>query len=311
MSSLRSKVAKFFIKSLRAYATPMLKDLPRLRVEKEKWFARLTPPRKVQFEEITMAGMSAVLCKPTEKLAYTEQVVLYVHGGGYASCSTRSHAGIVGKFALELGMRVFCFNYRLAPEHPFPAAQEDALAAYQHLITVEKIAPKDIIVIGDSAGGGLSLSLLLKLRDTQQEQPLTAVLLSPWGDLTMSSNSALHADDPLLPLEACREWAGWYAGENEITNPYISPVYADLRDLCPMLVHVGTDELLHDDSIRLKENADKTNTELTLEVWEEMFHVWHMSWKMIPESWQAMAKVCDYVREKIVKQAAKTTQVVD
>ncbi len=305
MSSFRSKLAKYFIKSLRAYTAPILKDLPRLRVEKEKWFARLTPPSKVQFEQITMAGMSAVMCKPTEKLVYTDQVVLYIHGGGYASCSTRSHAGIVGKFALELGMRVYCFNYRLAPEHPFPAAQQDAIAAYAYLVEEQNIAPENIIIIGDSAGGGLALSLLLKLRDMGEPLPLTAVLLSPWGDLTMSSNSALHADDPLLPLEACREWAGWYAGTNDITNPYISPVYADLNNLCPMLVHVGTAELLHDDSIRLKENADKTNTQLTLEVWPEMFHVWHMSWKIVPESKKAMSNVCDYVRAQVAQQQHK------
>ncbi len=298
MSSFRSQVAKFFIKSLRAYAAPMLKDLPRLRVEKEKWFARLTPPRQVKFEPIQIGNTTAEVCSPLNYKG-SAQVVLYTHGGGYASCSTKSHAGIVGKFALELGMRVFCFNYRLAPEYPFPAAQEDAIAAYDYLLTVEKIAAKDIIIIGDSAGGGLALSLLLKLRDMGEELPLTAVLLSPWGDLTMSSNSALYADDPLLPLAACREWAGWYAGQEPLTHPYISPVYADLSNLCDILIHVGTSELLHDDAIKLKENADKTNTKLTLEVWEGMFHVWHMSWKTIPESWQAMEKVCDYVREKV------------
>jgi epsilon-lactone hydrolase len=299
MSSFRSKVAKFFIKSLRSYSIPLLKDLKKLRVHKEKWFGRLTPPSKVRFENINMGGLSAVLCQPP-LVKNAENVVLYIHGGGYASCSTNSHKGIVGKFTLELGMPVYCFNYRLAPENPFPAAQEDALIAYNYLREYKQIAAKNIIVIGDSAGGGLALSMLLKLRDTGLEQPLTAVLLSPWGDLTMSSYSALHADDPLLPLEACKEWASWYAGSYELTNPYISPVYADMGNLCPLLVHVGTAELLHDDSITLKANADKTETTaLTLEVWDDMFHVWHMSWRMIPESWQAMEKVYTYINDKI------------
>ena len=298
--SIRANIAKRFMTILRNSLKGHFDDIHALRKEKEKWFARLLPPRSVRFEETTVLGLKAQWCYPPEgKEKHTNKVLYFIHGGGFASCSMHSHWGIIGKFALELGIKVFGVNYRLAPEHPFPAALDDVLHTYQWLL--ESYKPEDIIVMGDSAGGGLSLSLLLKLRALGLPQPLTAVLLSPWTDMTLSGASikTKEAVEPLLPVFMVERWAKWYVGDSDPRNPLISPIYADLSNLPPILVHVGTDEILLDDSTRLQTNAANTNTDLTLAVWDEMFHVWHTSWRFVPEGKQALMDVVQYINNRI------------
>lgn len=296
--SIRAEIAKRFMTILRNSLRHHFDDIHALRKEKEKWFARLLPPRKVKFEQTTVLGLSAQWCYPPKEKDATK-VLYFIHGGGFASCSMHSHWGIIGKFALELGIKVFGVNYRLSPEHPFPAGLDDVVNTYKWLLETYK--PEDIIVMGDSAGGGLSLSLLLKLRDLGLPQPLTAVLLSPWTDMTLSGESikTKEAVEPLLPVFMVERWAQWYVGDADPTNPLISPVFADLSDLPPMLVHVGSHEILLDDSVRLKENADKTNTKMTFAVWDKMFHVWHTSWRFVPEGKKALLEVVDYINQRI------------
>lgn len=299
--SIRAEIAKRFMTILRNSLKNHFDDIHSLRKEKEKWFARLLPPRKVKFEQTTVLGLSAQWCYPPQEKD-SSKVLYFIHGGGFASCSMHSHWGIIGKFSLELGIKVFGINYRLAPENPFPAGLDDVVNTYKWLLQSYK--PENIIVMGDSAGGGLSLSLLLKLRDLALPQPLTAVLLSPWTDMTLSGESikTKEAVEPLLPVFMVQRWAQWYVGDENASNPLISPVFADLNNLPPMLVHVGTDEILLDDSVRLKENADKTNTKMTFAAWDKMFHVWHTSWRFVPEGKKALLQVVDYINERIAEQ---------
>jgi epsilon-lactone hydrolase len=167
--------------------------------------------------------------------------------------------------------------------------------------------------MGDSAGGGLSLSMLLNLRQMGLPQPLTAALFSPWVDLSMSGESITtkEAEEPLLPVSIARQWASWYVGDMEATNPMISPIFADLNDLCPMLVHVGTSEILLSDSISLQKAAENTNTQLELLVWEEMFHVWHMAWRTVPEAQKAIMEVVAYLQRQIDMQLRRAAQLAD
>ncbi len=307
MPSFRSKVATWVLRRTRQFAKHIIDDLPRLRAEKAKWFSRFRPPRSVMFELDTVAGLPAEWCTPAE-LRYPDHVLYYLHGGGYASLAPNTHRGLIGKLSQMLGMRVLAIDYRLAPEHPYPAALDDSMAAYRWLIDEAGFDPKRIIISGDSAGGGLSLSTLLKIRELGLPQPLTAFLMSPWADLTISGDSAQTDHDPLLPLDAVREWATWYAGDTPANNPYISPVFADLNDLPPMLVHVGNAEILLDDSIRLAANAEKSNTALTLDVWDGMFHVWHMGWAVVPEARQALIKGVEYLEARIAEHEAIAAQ---
>jgi acetyl esterase/lipase len=309
MASTQVKVAKWFLRNLRGMVSKYFSDLKKLRTEKHKWFKRMWPPRSVRFEQVEIAGLPAQWCyPPKDKDTQPERVLYYVHGGGFASCSPQTHWGLIGKLALTLGLRVLCMDYRLSPEFPFPAALDDTLAGFEHLL--KSYAPQNIIVVGDSAGGGLSLSLLLKLREQQLPQPLTAVLLSPWTDLTMSGDSIKTREEfePLLPVAVARQWAEWYIGDADPKNPLLSPLFADLNDLCPMLVHVGTDEILLDDSTRLLQRAANTNTQIKLEVWDAMFHVWHMAWRTIPEAGQAIKNVVEYINLQIAMQQRREAE---
>jgi acetyl esterase/lipase len=173
--------------------------------------------------------------------------------------------------------RTLALDYRLAPEHPFPAAVEDALKGYRYLLA-QGLAPGDIAIAGDSAGGGLVVALLLAIRDAGLAQPACGWLISPWVDLEGigGSMAALAAIDPLVQKESLLELAGHYLNGANPRTPLAAPLYADLRGLAPMLIQVGAAETLLDDSIRLAGAAGAADVAVTLEVWPEMIHVWHV-----------------------------------
>lgn len=311
MPSLQARLMKFLMRKLRAQATSMLDDLQLLRIEKERTFSRMRPPHNIKYKHVEIQHVSGEWLIP-DNIKYPHKVLLYLHGGGYASCSVHSHRGLIGKLAVETGMRALGINYRLAPEHPYPAALDDALLAYRWLLESEKYAPEDIVVMGDSAGGGLALCLLLQLRELGMQQPMGAVLLSPWTDLAGKGETMFtHADrDPLLPPDKIREWGSWYAGETDVHHPLISPVYATLENLAPMLIHVGTDEVLLSDSTRVAKNAQNAGTYVELDIWNGMPHVWHMGWRYIPEAAQAIRKIAaftDALIEKTEREAGRNT----
>jgi acetyl esterase/lipase len=228
-----------------------------------------------------------------------DAAVLYLHGGGYVIGSPRSHRHLAAAIARAAGTRALLLDYRLAPEHPFPAALDDAVAAYQWLLAAG-IAPARIVVAGDSAGGGLTVATLLALRERGLPRPAGGVCISPWVDLTFggASYATRAAADPIVTREGIEEMAKVYVGAGDRKAPLISPLFADLRDLPPLLVHVGNDEVLLDDARGLAENARAAGVDVTLEEWPAMIHVWHWFLPMLDEAERAVGDIGAFVRAR-------------
>jgi len=227
------------------------------------------------------------------------RTILYLHGGGYVLGSPLSHRDMVGAIADAAHARAFIADYRLGPEHPFPAAVEDAVAAYQGLLD-SGIDPAKLCIAGDSAGGGLTVATLVALRDRKLPLPAAGICISPWADLTCSSNSmtSMAEADPMLKPDALRWMADLYLNGQDPKAPLASPVFADLQGLPPLLIQVGTEEALYDDAITLSRVAHEAGVDATLEVWEGMMHVWHLMAKLIPEGKQAIQAIGAFVVAK-------------
>ena len=205
-------------------------------------------------------------------------VLLYFHGGGYCSGSLRSHRRLVSEAGRAAGMRTLAVEYRVAPEHPFPAALDDAWTAWRFL-RAQGIAAAHVAVGGDSAGGGLTVALINRLRAAGEEQPACAWLISPWTDLTMSGASLASKDavDPLIHKDYLEQLAHAYLPKGfDRRDPRVSPLYAGLRGFPPALVQVGSDETLMDDSVRFVGAAGAADVAVTLEIWPHMIHAWPM-----------------------------------
>ena len=231
-------------------------------------------------------------------------VILYLHGGGYCLCSVNTHRDHVARLARATGTRALLIDYRLAPEHPFPAAVDDALSAYRWLAS-QGVSPASIVIGGDSAGGGLTAATLLALRGAGDPPPAGAFCISPWMDLALEGESITSkADaDPMVTRDLLAMMAEAYAGARDLREPLLSPVFADLAGLPPMLVQVGTAEVLLDDSTRFAERAKAAGVGVTLEVWDEMIHVWHVYAEMLPEAQRAIDRIGEWVRERIGAEA--------
>lgn len=226
------------------------------------------------------------------------RVILYLHGGGYTAGSINTHRATIARLSRAAGARALALNYRLAPEHPFPAALEDATAAYRWLLA-QGIAPGRIVIAGDSAGGGLTIATLVALRDAKQPLPAAAVPISPWTDLAASGDSlrTRAARDPMVQPEPLRDMARVYLGKTDPKNPLASPLYANYEGLPPMLIQVGDAEILLDDATRVAHKAKAAGVKVELEVWDDMIHVWHVFAKLLPEAQQAIDRIGRYVRE--------------
>lgn len=269
-------------------------DLEAFRADAERWACRLTfVPRSTLVEQVTLGGV------PAERVsapgADPHRAVLYLHGGGFVVFSPASHRALAAAVSRSTGVPVWVVDYRLAPEHPYPAALDDALAAYRALIG-NGTGPGRVAVVGDSAGGGLAAALLLRLRDEGLPLPACAVLLSPWTDLTRRSRS-LHERahlDPWLDPRHLGAPAAAYAADMPLDHPLLSPVYADLAGIPPMLVHVGSDEILFDDARRLVVRVRDAGGTADLGVWHGMWHVFHAF--PVPEGRRALREIAGFVR---------------
>lgn len=252
------------------------------------------------------AEVSRVAGEWVEGAAPNGAVMLYLHGGGYFGCSAQTHRPVTVSFARQ-GFRVFAPNYRLAPENKFPAAVDDAVAAYRGLLSAGH-APEKIVVGGDSAGGGLALSLLLALQRDGVPLPAGAALFSPWTDLAATGDSiktntrrcAMFYGESVAPS------ARMYLGEMDPKNPLASPLYADLTGLPPLLLHVGADEVLRDDSTRLAERAKAAGVRVELKVWPVVPHAWQLAPHKIPEARASLRESGEFLRGLVGTAAAKT-----
>lgn len=263
----------------------------RARQERRARFARA--PADIQCRPADAGGVPAAWI---EGPAAGSGALLYLHGGGYVLGSIQSHRELVGRLARASGTRVLAIDYRLAPEHPFPAALEDAAAAYRWLLS-RGYGPWQILIAGDSAGGGLALAALLALREAGEALPAGAVCISPWTDLALTGRSVREKAeaDIILSPAALRSYARMYAPPEEHRSPLISPLYADLRGLPPLLIQVGGDEILRDDATRLAARARSAGVEVSLEIAEGMFHCYQMV-PLLPEAKRAVAGIGRFVR---------------
>ena len=226
-------------------------------------------------------------------------VLLYLHGGAYVVGSPRSHRELAARIGRAAGCSVLVPEYRLAPEHPFPAALDDAVAAYRWLVA-QGTPPERIVVGGDSAGGGLAAAAVLALRVAGEPLPGALVLLSPWTDLAATGESLTTRRDldPMVDPDRICESAQMYLGGADPKTPLASPLYGNLTGFPPTLIHVGTAEVLHDDATRFAARLREAGADVTLEVYEDMFHVWHFFAGWLPEGEEAISQIGTFVRKR-------------
>ncbi len=231
--------------------------------------------------------------------ARADHAILYLHGGGYVIGSPVTHRSLAGKLSETARARVLVIDYRMAPEAPFPAAVDDAVKAYRWLLA-QGLSPAKLAISGDSAGGGLTLATLVALRDKDVALPKAAALLSPWTDLTGNSETMTSRAklDPMVQKEGLMGMAAMYLNGKDAKTPLASPLFADLRGLPPLLIQVGDHETLLDDSRTLEKNAKAAGVDVTLEVWDEMIHVWQLFHPMLPEGVKALEHIGGYLNGK-------------
>ncbi|MDC0717740.1 alpha/beta hydrolase [Nannocystis bainbridge] len=234
--------------------------------------------------------------------ARADKVLLYLHGGGYVAGSPASHRMLTAALSREARVRVLALDYRLAPEYPYPAALDDAMSGYTWLLD-QGYSPGSIAIGGDSAGGGLTAATLVRLRDAGTlPLPAAAFMLSPWTDLAATGESVRTraALDPMLGGDMAA-FGRYYVGpDGDPRHPLISPIHADLRGLPPILIQVGTREVLHDDSIRLAERVRAAQGRVELEIWDGMIHVFQAFPSLLPEARRAIRKIGEFLRAELV-----------
>lgn len=270
------------------------------RLALEEMMSQLPLDDDMVYEGINAGGVAAEWISTGDSTGENSngKVMLYLHGGGYVIGSMRAYRGFLSKVSRATDARVLGLEYRLAPEFPFPAALDDAVAAYRWLLS-QGIDPGRIVIGGDSAGGSLTIATLVALRYLGEPMPAAGVCISPWVDLegtgeTMTSKAEV---DPIVQKEMLEFMAQLYMGDRDRRTPLASPLYADLRGLPPLLIQVGTAETLLDDSTRLAERAKSSGVNVELDIWEDMVHVWPIFAPVLPEGQQAIERIGDFVRQ--------------
>ena len=266
------------------------------RVWYEQFTGQFELPEDAVFEQVGAGGVSAEWISTPG--VSEDRVVMYLHGGGYMIGSMRTHRSPLSYLSRVSDARVLGLNYRLAPEHPFPAAVEDSVAAYSWLLS-EGVSPGRIVIGGDSCGGGLSIATLVALKYFGYPLPAGGISHSGWTDLAHTGDSFVTKAeaDPLIDKEMLEGMAAAYLGDRSRSTPLASPYYADLRGLPPLLVQVGTAEVLLDDSLRLTDRAKEAGVDVTLEVWDDMPHVWQAFATFLPEARHALESCGEFVKK--------------
>jgi epsilon-lactone hydrolase len=255
-------------------------------------------PEGTEVEPAVLGGVKGEWVRV--RRARRDAAVLYLHGGGYVIGSPASHRHLAAAIGEATGTSVFSADYRMAPEHPFPAAVDDAVAAYKGLID-SGVAAANIAIMGDSAGGGLTIATLVAARDKGLPMPGCAVAISPWADLSQGGESyrSRLKRDPMITKPGLDAMAAAYLGGADAKTPLASPLFADLKDLPPLLIQVGSEEALHDDSVQLAARAEAAGVDVSLESWGGMVHVWHIFHPILGEGRDAVARIGSFVKTHI------------
>jgi acetyl esterase/lipase len=268
---------------------PARENMPiaELRQGYEDFGGALPKAPDIRFEPFQIGAMAAEWSQAPG--ADPSKVLLYLHGGGYVVGSISTHRALVGELGRAFGGRTLAIDYRMGPEHPHPAALDDALAAYRFLLD-QGLAPSRIVIAGDSAGGGLTLATLMAIRDKAMAMPGAGFCISPWADLegkgaSMVTKAAL---DPMVQKDGLAAMAAAYIADGDLQSPYVSPIHGDFTGLPPLLIHVGSAETLLDDSTRVAQLAAHADVPVQLDVWPHMIHVWHFFAPMLEEGKQAI-----------------------
>ncbi len=229
-----------------------------------------------------------------------DKVILYFHGGGFVMGNAKSHRGIVSGFVKRLGVKALVFDYALAPENPAPAAVNDASAIYRWLLQQGHM-PENIAFAGDSAGGGIELGTLLKLKDEGVQLPAVCAAFSPCVDMTMSGEShrTRAKADPCTPEGMTETYLGYYVGTGDPQHPYASPLFGDLEGLPPIIIQVGNNETLRDDSTLFGQKARAAGVEVQIKVWKGMFHCFPLLAPMFNEATEALDEVCQFILQRL------------
>jgi acetyl esterase/lipase len=260
-------------------------------------------------KSVQIGSLSAELIA-AEGVDPKDGAILYLHGGGYAVCSIASHRDLAERLSHAARASVLIIEYRLAPENPFPAALDDALAAYQWLRD-QGHDPRSLAIAGDSAGGGLALATLLAIKDRHQPLPACAAVFSPWVDLELKGGTMVSkADvDPIVHIDALRTWIQCYAPDMDVRDPLISPLHGDYRGIPPLLVQVGGREALLDDALRLVEVARAASVEVKYQCWEHQIHVFQTFGSRLADARVAIADAGNFIRDKIDSGAGALNRV--
>jgi acetyl esterase/lipase len=295
MTSLR---AKFIRRTTRAYFNTVDAKKADVQAMRKKWHSAakvLWTARKVTVGAVDIHGLNAEWLTP--KGCPDDKLLLYLHGGAYVMGNCATHRQMVSYIAKYSGIKALLPEYRLAPEHPFPAAVDDAVGLYRSLLA-DGYPAENIVIAGDSAGGGLTMATLLSLRDARIALPAAACLLSPWLDLaaTGESMTTRAKKDPWFQPEDMPIVAAYYCRQDQIRNSLVSPVYADLSGLPPLYIQVGEDEILLSDSTRAADKVKAAGGEVEIEIWPGMWHVFQAFLLQVPESKKAVKKIGNFVR---------------
>lgn len=263
-------------------------------------FIQLPGGLKVKSDQ--MAGVPVEWISPPNPA--TQSIILYIHGGGWTLGWSNIHRRMVMHLCQAAGCRAVAVDYRLAPEHPFPAALEDCLAVYRCLLE-KGFSSQDIAIAGDSAGANLTLTTLVSLRDAGDPLPAATVCISPITDLAGTGETFRTNRDPALTTRFALAMVRHYAAGQDLRLPLLSPHYAELRGLPPLLIHVGEVEILLSDATRLAENARRDGVDVSLVVWPKMWHVWHFFVPSLPEACQAVNGIGAFIGERLGLQPAR------
>lgn len=304
MQSIRSRIFIWLIKHRHFFELKLKPEVvdesfsvEEFRKGVDKVTAKMKMPKGVTTEKLKTNDMNAEWIIPENPL--TGKVLLYIHGGGFISGSCHTHRMHVAKFTKGSQLKSLVFDYRLAPEHPFPAAVEDCVAAYQWLLE-NGYNSGDIIVGGESAGGTLTLSLLLALKERSMNFPKAAFSISPVTDLRCTADSfRYNLKNDIAPSGSSELWTKLYIGENDPTTPLLSPQFGDYTGLPPLYICVGTHEIHLDDCVNVANRAQDHGVDVTLAKWENMVHAFPIMAPLFPEAKRALAEICGFVRRQV------------